>query len=231
MLIDIHTHHDPLTLKAHYCFKVGLHSLGIHPWSLVAPFEIEIYEKKWRELEANAKRPLLAIGECGLDRAREAIAGIEVQLKVLEWHLDWAQKLKRPVIIHCVKAHSDLLWLLKERPFRGALLLHDFSGNQTQAQAFVKFGCFFSFGRRLFNQHSKAIEVLKSIPRDRIFFETDDQQEVDIEAVYRKAQEILGIDSEELEALVEKNLTAFFSDLDDISPADVINDLRFPRIL
>ncbi len=220
--IDIHTH---LNKSEGLSFLVGVHSLGIHPWDLKSPFkEAEVFTK-FLQLKKTFQPNMLAVGECGLDRKREGIATLEEQLKVFEWHLDWAQETKRPIIIHCVKAHSDVLMILKQKKYAGKILMHDFAGNYFEAEKFLKFNCFFSFGARLFNEKEKAHEVIKMLPTNRIFLETDDQIDFDIVAIYKKTQSLLGLGERELKKIMEDNLKDFFLDLDNISTADIINYL------
>lgn len=225
MLIDFHTHGLSNEKQNYLRFVMGKQALGIHPWELIPPFEEALYEKKIQELKKNVNSSILAIGECGLDRRREGIAPIEMQGRVFGWHLDWAIESRRPVIIHCVKAQSDLLKILKDKKFNGKMLLHDYAGNKDESDKFLAYDCYFSFGRRLLGGNSRQAELFKSLPVERLFLETDDQQEIKIEVLYQKAQAILGLDPKRLEALFEHNLVEFFSDLDNISPADIINNL------
>jgi TatD DNase family protein len=224
MFIDIHTHIQSAQ-PPNLCFLVGKHSLGIHPWSLTAERSIETIEVEFESLKRELTYSILAIGECGLDRSREGIADINMQMSVLEWHLDWALKVRRPVIIHCVKAHSDLLMMLKKKRYDGKLLLHDYAGNLNEAMKFLGYDVYFSFGARLFKENSKASTVYKNLPRERIFLETDDQKEISIEALYKKSEVILRMSQVELENLFFKNLLHFFNDLNNVSSSDLIAKL------
>jgi TatD DNase family protein len=142
--------------------------------------------------------------------------------------MDWALEVKRPLILHCVKAEADLLALLKAKKYKGRILLHDFAGNSEMAHAFLKYDCFFSFGKRLFNPTTHAMAVMKLLPTDKVFLETDDQQEFSIKDIYQKACRELNIDEKKGEEIFFSNLVNFFSDLDNISTADIINNLRNP---
>lgn len=226
MLIDIHTHHTRTELSNNLNLVVGIHALGLHPWKMTAPFELDSYQKKFREIKTKFNPRVLAIGECGLDRRREGIAEMPIQEKVLEWHMDWALEVKRPVIIHCVRSQSDLLKILKEKKYEGKIILHDFAGNLIEAEQFLNYDCYFSFGPRLFNKTTKACLVLASLSPERIFLETGDQFEYKIDDIYKRASEVLNIDQNKLEDLFFQNLKGFFSDLDNISTSDLINNLR-----
>lgn len=225
MLIDIHTHIQR-PQSANLCFLVGKHSLGIHPWELTAERSKENIEAEFNLLKQKWCESILAIGECGLDRARENIAPMELQLAVLEWHLDWARETNRPVIIHCVRAHSDLLMLLKKKKFDGKILLHDYAGNLNEAMKFLGYDVYFSFGARLMNEKSKAPQVFKTLPKERLFLETDDQKEFSIEDIYKKSEILMRMRSDELENLFYNNLLSFFSDLNNVSSSDLIANLH-----
>ena len=232
MMVDIHTHtHIQKVGNLNQLrFVVGKHSIGIHPWELIIPFDEILFAEKFLKLKKEFHPKVLAIGECGLDRRRTGIVDINIQEIVLELHMDWAQEVKRPLILHCVRAEADLLKILKARKYQGRILLHDFSGNLEAAQALLKYNCFFSFGRRPFNPDSHAAAVMKSLPKDKIFLETDDQTDFSIEDLYYKAAQLLKLDEKDCEELYLKSLENFFSNLDDISSADIIDDLRTSSI-
>jgi TatD DNase family protein len=230
VFVDIHTHRFH-PCKNHLNFQVGSHSLGIHPWELSNPFDIHSCKEKFNNLKNRLNSKVLAVGECGLDRRREGLVSIEIQEKILEWHMNWAVEVKRPIIIHCVKAYSDLLKILKTKKYQGKILLHDYSENLEMAQILLHYDCYFSFGARLFKNNSDLEKVLQSLPLDRIFLETDDQEVFNIEAIYKKAQSLLNISEEALEERLINNLTDFFSDLDNISTSDVIDNLSLARTL
>lgn len=225
MLIDIHTHNLHVLDPAQLRFVVGVHSLGIHPWELEVNTDESSLKEKFRSLKNHFSKKILAIGECGLDRRREGIIDIVYQELVLKWHMDWALEVNRPLVIHCVKAEADLLKILKEKKYRGRILVHDFSGNLESAYSLLKYDCYFSFGKRLFNSKSNTSRVMSSLPKDKIFLETDHQLDFAIDDIYKKAQAILKLGEVEIDNLFMQNLKCFFSDLNDISTSDVINNL------
>lgn len=226
MLIDIHTHnHQPNVPEGSLCFVESLHSLGIHPWKLTSEKTPEEIGEMFRQLQTQLNRKVLAIGECGVDRARESIAPVEFQMQVLEWHMDWATKEKRPLILHCVKAHSDLLMLLKKKRYQGKILLHDYSGNLVEAMKLLDYDAYFSFGHSFFRKQSKTPQVFRELPLERVFLETDDQHDHSLSAIYGKAAEIRRMEQSELEKSLFKNLQTFFGDLNDVSSSDLIAHL------
>ena len=139
--------------------------------------------------------------------------------------MDWAILVQRPLIIHCVKAYADLLKILKARKFSGRILIHDYSGNFAMAQSLLKFDCYFSFGKSLFSNKLAAASVLRFLPKDKIFLETDDQLDFSIEDIYKKAAFILELDEKNCEKLFHLNLLNFFSNLNDVSSTDIVDIL------
>ncbi|MGZ3807349.1 MAG: TatD family hydrolase, partial [Bacteriovorax sp.] len=203
MLIDIHTHLNAKrdAKNDHLAFQVDIHSQGIHPWNVLSPFDQKKSEDEFLLLKQKWHPGILAIGECGLDRRREGLADIEEQMRVLEWHMDWAQETHRPLILHCVKAESDLLGALKKKNYRGKILLHDFGGNLDHAKAFLHYDAYFSFGKSLFRKDGKAASVFLGIPKERLFLESDNHENHTLLEIYQKAQEILNLDLKDLEKL------------------------------
>lgn len=228
MLIDIHTHSESVQNHNHLRFVVGKHSLGIHPWELVAPFDMELYALKFGELKNLFSPKVLAIGECGFDRRRADIAPVDIQETIFKWHMDWAMKEKRPLVVHCVKAYSDLLKMLKSAHYAGKILLHDFGGSLEEANKLLDYDSYFSFGHRLIHPNDKRLETLRGLPKDRLFLETDGQTDIGIVEIYTKAGDLLNLNQKQLEVQFEKNLADFFSNLDNVSTADVIDYLRHP---
>src|SRR5690606_23094330 len=89
------------------------HSAGVRPWWAAGFF---------LESNAVAQLPLLlrtaisnnkcvAIGECGLDAVIET--PLADQQRLFEVHLAAASEVNKPLIIHCRKAHNELMSALK----------------------------------------------------------------------------------------------------------------------
>jgi TatD DNase family protein len=178
-------------------------SIGIHPWD-VAIIDIE---KQIRIVkEYSHKKNILAIGEIGLDKYRE---DFELQKEMFLKQIDIANHVEKPIIVHCVKAYSDLLEILKNKNLKIPIIIHRYSGNKTIAKELLKFGCFLSFGHELFNSKSKLQKVFKQQPLENIFLETDDSK-ISIENIYKKASEIKEIDIESLHEAILFNFVNVF---------------------
>lgn len=217
MYIDTHAHHKSSFTQ----ILVGVHTLAVHPWELKAPFSRAEFDVKWERMkESNDKA--VAIGECGFDRVHEGIASIEDQDYVLKKHFELALERKLPVIIHCVRAYSDLLHLLKLTKFKHPVILHAYGGNEHEMNELLKYDVYFAYGARLF----KNDKMLKITPIERLLLETGDQTDFSIEDIYKKAAESLGKKVEVLEEELYRNFLRCFNQLDDISATNFIDDLN-----
>src|SRR5438105_1667292 len=84
-------------------------ALGIHPW-FIPEDSLADDLKKLKELATDPNVKM--IGECGLDTLQGA--AFELQLQVLEIQLTLAKTLRKPIILHCVKAYDELIRLSKK---------------------------------------------------------------------------------------------------------------------
>lgn len=171
-------------------------SVGIHPKDIDENWEENFEKIKEISLLPNC----VAIGECGLDGLISVNENL--QKEVFEKHILWANQIKKPVIIHCVKRFSEIIPFQKiaEIP----LVIHGFNKKKTIADEMLKHGFYLSFGKSVL--HSLSLQsILKEFPLEKIFLETDDAN-FNIEELYQKTAEIKGISIENLHNKILKNL-------------------------
>jgi len=210
--IDIHTHN---LLKTGFSLinifpedveKIKndkFYSVGIHPWN-VSKVNLE---KQLSIVKKSASlKNVLAVGEIGADKLHPDFI---LQKEVFVKQLNIAKQLKKPAIIHCVKAYSDLLEILKKEKPEIPVIIHRYSGNSTTAGELLKFNCYFSFGHELFNEKSKVPKVFKKIPLETVFLETDDAAK-DIKEIYMKAAELKEISLEKIKLTIFENFQKCF---------------------
>jgi len=210
--INIHTHnHDASSVSVINLFPEDvdsivpekLYSIGIHPWNVTkinTPKQIQTIS------ETAEKENIFAIGEIGLDKLHSEF---NLQKDVFLKQINIAKMLDKPIIVHCVKAFSELLEILKTEKLTIPVIIHRYSGNITVAEQLLKFGCYLSFGHELFNSQSKVSKVFKKIPLKYIFLETDDAK-ITINDVYEKAAEIKTISVTELNEKIRSNFKICF---------------------
>lgn len=124
---------------------------------------------------------VVAIGEVGLDYwrlpedPREKEQYKKFQIDTLKSQLDLALDYKKPVILHCRKAHDDLLSIIENHEITKAVsppgVVHCYTGNKTQLKAFLAFGWYIGFNGIIFKLGLE--DVIKATPLDRILLETD----------------------------------------------------------
>ena len=137
MKIDFHTHGaapDGMALRSVGVTAAGscrYTSLELHPWHLP-----ETTGSLSPEFLAAAERAD-AIGECGLDRLRGPL--LPVQAAWLDEVLFLAETLRKPVVIHCVRAVPELLAAFRKHP-GVRRLFHGFRGSPELLKELLEHG-------------------------------------------------------------------------------------------
>ena len=162
------------------------YSVGLHPWFIEAALagheqSVDDWERGLSDqAEAYLKHPrCVAIGECGLDKT--IATPLDLQLDILNLHLSWCKKWQMPIILHCVKAHTELLGVLKKHQVqmpRSALtkfgVIHAFSGSPEIAMEYHKLGfCLGAGGTITYERARKTRRAFASLPKEAIVLETD----------------------------------------------------------
>lgn len=182
----------------------GFYTLGIHPWFI----EGQDTAKAMEMLSAAGHDPnLLAIGECGLDKC--IATPLELQIEVLIRQIELAERIGKPLIIHCVRAFNELLQIKKARKIQSNWIIHGFNANPKLAAQLIKHGCYLSFGSALLNPRSHAGNALALTPVDRLFLETD-TSDLTIGEIYATAAKMLGIGEVTLRRQILNNFKRVF---------------------
>ena len=209
---NLHTHQftnqsDVLELVNQYPqeFDASIpnYSIGIHPWHIVEDRideDLSIIESKLKDEKC------LAIGECGLDKRIEY--PIALQQMVFEKQLALAEKYRKPVVIHCVAAFQEVIATKKKMAISVPMIIHGFSKNKETAEQLIANGFYISFGKYLLRNPELEL-VFKSIPKERLFLETDTIEE-GIAAVYELAARYKNIEMGEMKAIINANFDTVF---------------------
>ncbi|MEA5401767.1 TatD family hydrolase [Arcicella sp. DC2W] len=209
--LNIHTHHpstekDTLSIKNAQTVSgwmdmaVGKFSVGLHPWYI----KPESIDEDFAQLEKLARQPnILAIGECGLDRLINLEMSFQKEVFIRQIHL--AESLQKPIIIHCVKAYSELIALKKKLKPRIPMIVHGFNNNTQICQQLINHQFYISLGSALLNPESNASKNILTIPIKQLFLETDDKN-CFISTIFAHASTYL---TEPVEVLQEQILQNF----------------------
>lgn len=174
MYLDVHSHtqhstSDTLVIRNQYPLTADTSepfSVGIHPWFL------NDFEAQWNALIPLAQHfNCWAIGECGFDK--NVTSPLPLQQEIFLRHIELAESLELPLIIHCVKAYAEVIQLRKRTRSQQLWILHGFRKNLKVAQELIAHDIAISFGTPLLYSHQLQ-EVFKKIPPEYRFFESDD---------------------------------------------------------
>ena len=215
-LIDIHTHraNDALSIQILNVFAQDLFeverdspfSAGLHPWDI----DLSNPEECIKTIERFAvQKNMLAIGECGLDRIIST--DFALQERYFRQQIEIAEKFRKPLIIHCVRAYSDLMKFKKASKSDLPWIIHGYAGNLDITQSLIMHNFYFSAGERLLKD-SRKHDVLRAIPPDRLFLETDDG-DTSIAEIYSMAAQVLNIDQETLTQFITDNFKRIFGNV------------------
>lgn len=124
----------------------------------------------FREIERLAAAPqVVAVGEIGLDY-HYMHSPRETQLDVFGRHLELANRIGKPVIVHNRESTEDLLKILTN----GNGVLHSFTESYDVAAKLIDRGYFISFSGIVTFRTAEALrDCARRLPHDRVLIETD----------------------------------------------------------
>ena len=208
--IDIHTHttksRDNLIQIVNLnlnqpCPKQGYYSYGIHPWTLdKADFQVGEVLNKLRE---NLQQPqVIALGEAGLDKMHKA--SLERQIELFERQIELSEVLQKPMILHDVRSHNEILALRKKHKAQQPWIVHGFSGTEQDVKQLTGQGIYLSVGESLLHPERKIYKSFKFIDLDYLFLETD-MTEIGVETIYEAAADFLEMELSTLKTRIFAN--------------------------
>ena len=179
----------------------GWYSAGIHPWYINKDIEEQLASLE----KCTALKNVLAVGECGLDKVCET--DFFLQQKIFSKEIQLANKIQKPIIIHCVKAFDETLHQLKNENVNVPVIFHGFNKSKELANRIIDDGHYLSFGKHLL--HENLHQIFSDISLQHVFFETDDT-DIEISEVYKMAAEIKNISLETLIKKIAENFNEIF---------------------
>ncbi|WP_028023804.1 TatD family hydrolase [Enterovibrio calviensis] len=195
-------------------------ALGLHPVWLASHHEDDI--KALDEALSQAPDGCIAVGECGLDFAIDNPEP-ERQKMFLRAQLTLAEKYQLPVILHCRKAHNELLQILNEFPKVNGIL-HAFSGSEQIGLNYIRRGFLLGIGGTItYERANKTRNAVKALPLSSMVLETDApdmpifgfQGEPNLPErlplIAKALSEIKGVDVEEIIQATSQNAEACFA--------------------
>lgn len=176
-------------------------SVGIHP-----QYISDCWQKQLDELHHAAHLPqVIAIGECGLDKL--SATDWQLQIQVFERQIAIANKVQKPLIIHCVRAYQECIKVLKKEKVKVPVIFHGFNKHLQLAQQLLHQGYYLSLDPILLK--GKKDDLITNLPLAYLFLETDGKP-IKITDVYTYFCEVRKIGLAELKELVGSNFNKVF---------------------
>jgi TatD DNase family protein len=148
-----------------YCFAM----LGLHPCDVKANWQDELDTIN----AAIPQHKIYAIGEIGIDLYWDKTFLAE-QIEAFKIQINWAKKLKLPIVIHCRNAFEEVYKVLLEEQnadLRG--IFHCFTGTVEEAQKIIALGFYLGIGGVVTYKNSGLDKVVEQIDLNHIVLETD----------------------------------------------------------
>jgi TatD DNase family protein len=212
-IIDFHTHsqreqNDILEVISLHPGKLRdkkYYTVGFHPWwtlNTLSDTDLGILKSSFIDDSF-----CLGLGEFGLDNLKGA--PIDLQEAIFIQQLMIANEVNAPVVIHCVRAFDRMLRIrtsLGHTPW----VVHGFVRNKTLAKQILDKGIYLSVAPH--DQMNGVFEeMLKYIPLDRIFIETDSDTSFNISQRYCIFAALRNLPLEEIQEQLYTNFITFYS--------------------
>ncbi len=210
MQIDIHTHvasatiGNVVTLQAYEPIPAQLFTCGLHPWYLQNASNDFLMLQKIA-LQENC----IAIGECGLDKL--CTTDWQLQTDYFCKQIQLANAIQKPLVIHCVRASSEVIALLKKEKNTVPIIIHGFNQNAAILARYLQENFYISIGGAVVNNKSNAHALVNNIPTEKLLLETDDDKNIQIAEVYAKVAQLKKISWQALENQITKNFNTIFT--------------------
>ena len=198
-------------------------------------YDIDKFDESTMEKYVNHPK-CIAIGECGLDYFRlpedefEKQENIKKQKEVFIAQINFAKKVKKPLIVHIREASNDSRQILIDcnaKEVGG--VLHCFNASE-HLLPLVEHNFYFGIGGVLtFKNAKKLVEILSQIPKDKLLIETDapyltphphrGERNEPYYTVFvaQKMAELLNITEEEMQELTTNNAKKLFKEFSSLS--------------
>ena len=188
------------------CPEQGYYSYGIHPWTLdKADFQMD---EALRKLKEDLQQPqVIALGEAGLDKMHKA--SFERQIELFERQIKLSEALQKPMILHDVKSHNEIIALRKKHKAQQPWIVHGFSSTEQDVKKLIGQGIYLSVGESLLYPERKIYKSFKFIDLDYLFLETD-MAEIGVETIYEAAANLLEMDLSALKTRIFANFEHLF---------------------
>ncbi|MDD2888777.1 MAG: TatD family hydrolase [Aliarcobacter sp.] len=204
-------------------------AVGIHP------YDIDKFDEATMEKYVNHPK-CIAIGECGLDYFRlpedeiEKQENIKKQKEVFIAQIEFAKKVKKPLIVHIREASNDSRQILIDYNAKEVGgVLHCFNASE-HLLPLAEHNFYFGIGGVLtFKNAKKLVDILPKIPKEKLLIETDapyltphphrGERNEPFYTVFvaQKMAELLQLNEDEIQRLTTNNSKRLFKEFSSLS--------------
>lgn len=204
-------------------------AVGIHP------YDIDKFDEATMEKYVSHPK-CIAIGECGLDYFRlpedeiEKEENIKKQKEVFIAQINFAKKVKKPLIVHIREASNDSRQILIDYNAKEVGgVLHCFNASE-HLLPLSEHNFYFGIGGVLtFKNAKKLVDILPKIPKERLLIETDapyltphphrGERNEPYYTVFvsSKMSELLNLSDDEIQKLTTNNAKKLFKEFSSLS--------------
>lgn len=193
-------------------------AVGFHPCDLY-----DVSNEDWKALEELVQLPeVVAVGEIGLDYYWKDVDK-ETQKRGFIRQIELANRTQKPISVHMREATQDTLELIKEH-LKVSGIMHCYSGSLEVAKEVLALGMYISVGGPLTFKNARGLpEVIKEVPINRLFVETDcpyltphpfrgtQNEPKYVVHTFQKVCELKGLSIPQVEQEMEDNYQRLFS--------------------
>lgn len=185
-------------------------TIGTHPWN-----QDETIEDWYSQMNTSfiQTHSVVGIGEFGLDffRAQDSVARV-IQEENCRSHFAIAHEFKLPVVLHVVRAHAEMLKILKEEKFLHGGIVHAFNASYEIAKEYLDLGFLLSIGPVIQKKPIKLLDVIKKVGLGQLVIESDaeDWQRESLINVGQSIADLLQFDMEHIQMETNKNIQYIF---------------------
>ncbi|MGB7403046.1 MAG: TatD family hydrolase [Arcobacter sp.] len=218
----------PQSIKLAEKYKEVYFAVGIHPYDALS------YDENIMKEYINHPK-CIAVGECGLDYFRlpedeeEKLQEKKLQKEVFISQIEFAKKVKKPLIVHVREASDDSKTILEKYGAKEVGgVLHCYNASE-HLLSLSEHGFYFGIGGVLtFKNAKKLVEILPKIPLEKLLIETDApyltphphrgkrNEPFYTKFVSQKIAELLNISDEEVQNLTTNNAKKLFKEFSSI---------------
>lgn len=142
---------------------------GLHPYFLEQHQGAHMAELA--QLMCDNKQSYSVVGECGIDRS---IANLDKQISLFEQHIELANELALPLVVHHRQSHDLIMQSFKRCQPKFGGVIHAFSGSPQVARTYIKQGFKLGVGGTItYERAKKTQQAIAEVGAEYLVLETD----------------------------------------------------------